>query len=124
MLELRRISAGIFSECDKKYPSVNLYDFEKAVDEYREGNEDKLRNMIIPGEIIMELYPSVNVKKEIIRKLFNGSPIFDRDLDKKYEVEKGKRICVFSKDKFIGIYSVINSGEIFAKPEFVLQPIK
>ena len=29
-----------------------------------------------------------------------------------------------TEERFIGIYSVINSGEVFAKPEFVLQPMK
>ena len=121
MLELRRVRAGIFDEDDKKYPTVNLYDFEKAIDEYKNGDEEMLRKIIIPGEIISELYPSVNVKEEIVGKLFNGSPLFMRDVKDKVD---GKRCCVFSGDKFIGVYSVINSGEVFAKPEFVLQPIK
>ena len=69
------------------------------------------------------MYPTINVKKEIINKLFNGSPIFIKDLEKKENKTKG-RMCVFSEDKFIGIYSIINEKEIFAKPEFVLQPIK
>lgn len=123
MLELRRTRAGIFEEDDKKYPAVNLYDFEKAVKEYQEGNEDSLRKIIIPGEIVMGLYPSVNVEAEFVPRLYNGSPLFVKKLDKKYNIKEG-RICVFSGDKFIGIYSVINSGEVFAMPEFVLQPIR
>ena len=117
MLELRRIRAGIFEEDS----IVNLYDFEKAVDEYEKGNEENLRKIIIPGEIITELYPMVNVKKEIIGKLFNGSPLFMRDVKDKVNSEK---CCVFSEERLIGIYSVINLGDVFAKPEFVLQPIK
>lgn len=124
MLELRRTRAGIFLEDNKKYLFANLYDFEKYVEEYKKGNEEKLRKMIIPGEIIIQLYPVVNVKKEIIPRLFNGSPIFSKDLDKKYENKTGEKICVFSGGEFIGIYLIINSREIFAKPEFVLQPIK
>ena len=120
MLELRRIRAGIFDEEE----IINLYEFEKAADECRAGNEENLKKMIIPGEIITELYQSIDVKSEIIMKLFNGSPIFNKDLDKKYNNKAGEKICVFSKDKFIGIYNVTNSGDIFAKPEFILQPIK
>jgi H/ACA ribonucleoprotein complex subunit 4 len=58
MLELRRIRAGIFREEgvffkeekdnseisleeDETYPSVNLYDFERAVKKYEEGNEEE-----------------------------------------------------------------------------------
>src|SRR3989344_7620689 len=40
LLELRRIKAGLFNEEDKSF--VNLYDFEKAVGEYKEGSEEKL----------------------------------------------------------------------------------
>ena len=123
MLELRRVRAGIFNEDDKEYPAINLYDFEKAVDEYKEGNEEKLREIIIPGELVSELYPSVDVNKESIKKLYNGSPVFLKDLTDKSKI-KDSRVCVFSGDKFIGIYNVINLGEVFAKPEFVLQPIK
>ena len=118
MLELRRIKAGIFKEEN----NVNLYDFEKAVDEYKEGNEEKLREMIIPGEIVAELYPSINVKTDIIDRLFHGSPLFNKDIENKDKVND--KICVFSGDKFIGIYLVVNKEDIFAKPEFVLQPIK
>lgn len=124
MLELRRIRAGIFEENNKDYPAVNLYDFEKAVDEYKEGKDKKLREMIIPGEIVIELYPIIEVKKEIVQRLFNGSPLFKKDVDKKADIEKGKRVCIFSEERLIGIYSIINSGDIFAKPDFVLQPIK
>ena len=125
MLELRRVRAGIFREDDKNYAAVNLYDFEKAADEYGEGkgNDEKLRKMIIPGEIITELYPVVNVKEDSVKRLYNGSPLFIKDMAEKSGV-KERRICVFSGDKFIGVYNLINSGGVLAKPEFVLQPIK
>ena len=119
MLELRRIRAGIFDEKSL----VNLYDYEKAVEEYRKGEEKMLKEMIIPGETVTELYPTINVKENSIKKLYNGSPLFVKDMTEKSNIKDG-RCCVFADDKFIGIYSVINSGEVFAKPEFVLQPLK
>ena len=123
MLELRRIRAGIFKEHDKKYPSVNLYDFENAVNEFAKGNEQPLRKMIIPGDIISELYPVVDVKAEIVNKLLHGSPLFKKDVDVKEEFKVNDKISVFSGGKFIGIYKVVNQNDVFAKPEFVLQPI-
>ena len=120
MLELRRIRAGIFLEKN----SVNLYDFEKAVDEYLEGKEDSLKKIIIPGEIISELFPIVEVKKNSVQKLFTGKPIYHEDLAEEKEIERGEKICVFCKEKFVGIYSVIKGEDLFAKSEFVLQPIK
>lgn len=124
MLELRRMRAGIFEEDDSKYPSINLYDFVKAVEKYKKGDEKYLKEIIIPGEIVSVLHPVVQVKKEYVDKLFHGSPIVKEYLSKSVKIVKDKTICVFSGDRFIGLYTVINKGEIFAKSDFVLQPIK
>jgi H/ACA ribonucleoprotein complex subunit 4 len=120
MLELRRIRAGIF----KEEGSVDLYEFEKAVEEYKKGNEKKLREMIIPGEIIKELYPSIQVKPDSAERILRGQPIYNKNLVKESKIEIGKRVSIFSDDRFIGVFSVISEGEVFAKPEFVFQPIK
>lgn len=119
MLELRRIRAGIF----KEEGIVNLYDFEKAVDEYKKGNEKKLREIIIPAEIITELHPVVQIKKEIAPLVLKGSPIHNHFLEKKENFEMGEIVCAFSGDRFIGMFKIINSGTIFAKSEFVMQEI-
>jgi len=122
MLELRRIRAGIFSENDFEF--VNLYDFEKAVDIYiKEKNETLLRKILIPAEVIGEIYPVIGVKEEVIEKLFTGKPVLKEDIVKSIDVNENYLICVFSDNKFIGVYRVINSRDIFAKPEFVMQPI-
>jgi len=120
MLELRRVRAGIFKE-----PSVNLYDFEKAVNAYTEGkgNDKLLREIIIPGEIISELHPVVEIKKDNLKSIFTGKPIQNNDLVKKYMFIKGQIIFVFCIDKFVGMYKVLNEGNIFAKSEFVMQPL-
>ncbi len=110
-------------EDDKNYHSVNLYELEKAADEYKKGNEQALREMIIPGEIIIKLYPVVQVKEDSIKRLFNGSPLFSKETNEKYIIKTGDKMSVFSGEKFIGIYLAVNSGEVFAKPEFVLQPV-
>ena len=141
MLELRRIragifgengiffaskkhSAGIFKEDDKKYPAVNLYDFEKAVNEFKNGDDRNLRKIIIPAEIVSEVYEPIEIKKDNLKKIFAGKPILENDLVKKQKFENNKIISVFSTEKFMGMYKVVNSGDIFAKAEFVLQPIK
>jgi len=124
MLELRRTRAGIFKENDKTYPSVNLYDFEKAVKNYRKGDEKPLREIIIPGEIISELHPVVKAKKESKEKLLTGKPILKTDLVKETKIEKGKIVIVFSDEQFIEIAKIVNEKDVFAKPEFVLQAIK
>ena len=124
MLELRRVRAGIFLEDDKEYPSVNLYDFEKAVEEYKNGNEELLRKMIIPGEIISELHPVVEIKKDNLKKIFTGKPIHEKDLVKPIKIGKEEIIIVFCENKFVGIYKTILGEHVFAKSEFVMQPMK
>ena len=134
MLELRRIRAGIFIE----EKSVNLYDFEKAVDEYKKGNEKLLREIIIPAEIVAEVYEAVEIKKGNLKSILTGKPILKKDLIKKQDFDEGKIISVFCDERFIGMYKVVNAiththrekddskkeNEIFAKAEFVMQEIK
>ncbi|MDP3758315.1 MAG: hypothetical protein Q8Q86_01220, partial [Candidatus Daviesbacteria bacterium] len=120
MLELRRMHAGIFNENS----IVNLYDFEKAVDEYEKGNEENLRKIIIPAEIISEAYPVIQIKKDDLKKIFTGKPIHKEDLINEEKFDKGEIVCVFSEEKFVGMYKITNSKTEFAKAEFVMQEIK
>jgi len=120
MLELRRIRAGIFNE----ETSVTLYEFERAVEEFEKGNEDLLKDMIVPAEIISEIFPVVQIMGGNLEKIFTGKPIHFDDLEKKEKVSKGEIVCVFMKDRFVGVYEVVNNKDIFAKAKFVLQPIK
>ena len=96
--------------------------------------EKELREIIIPAEIISKVYPVVQIKEDNLKQIFTGKPIHKSDLitplgvpqiveygGKKFEKEQ--IVCVFSKDKFVGMYKVINGTDIFAKAEFVLQPI-
>lgn len=117
MLELRRVRAGIFRE----EKSINLYDFEKIVDEYKKGNEKALREIIIPGEIVSEVYPIVQIRDDDLKHILTGKPIHKKDLIKKEEFEEGEIISVFLKDKFIGMYKVSKNEDIFAMPEFVFN---
>jgi H/ACA ribonucleoprotein complex subunit 4 len=124
MLELRRTQAGIFDEDSKNYPLINLYDFDKAVEEYKKGSEDLLRDFIVPGEIISELHPIVEIKKDNLKQIFTGKPIHKKDLKKQESFRKDEILCVFCENKFVGIYKVVNQKDIFAKAEFVMQPIQ
>jgi H/ACA ribonucleoprotein complex subunit 4 len=120
MLELRRTKAGIFEERD----SINLYDFEKAVEEYKKGNEELMRKILSPGEIVSQVLPVVFIRKDVVRKCFTGSPIFNNFLEDskiKEKLSEGDKIAVFSDDKFIGCYNFIGKGDLFARPEFVLN---
>ncbi len=114
MTELRRTKAGIFSEEDKNF--VNLYDFQRAMEEYKKGNEEKLREMLIPAEIISEILPAVQAKEESVSKLIDGKPIFLKDIEM---IPEGEKFAVFHGNKLIEIAKKVNEGEIIARPEFV-----
>lgn len=119
MLELRRINAGIFDEDF----SVNLYEFEKAIEEFKKGDEVFLKEIIIPGEIINKIYPVIEIKPDNLNQILTGKPIYKKDLIKDTGVKKDSTISVFSQGNFVGMYTVIRGKEIFAKPEFVMQPL-
>jgi H/ACA ribonucleoprotein complex subunit 4 len=123
MLELRRIRAGIFKEEE----SVNLYDLENAIEDYKKGNEEKLRKIIVPGEIVSEVYSSVEIKNKNLKNIMTGKPIYLEDLKnlgEAKEFEKDDVICVFCNDKFIEIAKVMKENDIFSKPEFVFTSEK
>ena len=124
MLELRRIRAGIFKENDLKYPSVNLYDFEKAVDEAEKGNGELLRKILIPAEeALKQILPFAEVKDNSVKQLLTGKPVYEKDLKNKINIEGGELFCIFNNNKFIGVYKVVKDKKegIFAKAEFVFQ---
>ena len=118
-----KFNAGIFNEEDKEYPSVNMYDFEKAVDEFKNGNEELLRKIIIPGEIVSKVYPEVQIKEEGLKQIFTGKPIYKKDLVKDEGWKVNSIASVFCKNQFIGMYKIFRGKEIFAKSEFVMQNI-
>ena len=121
MLELRRIQASLFKEAE----SYTIYEFLKAVEEYKKAkNEEPLREMLIPGEIISKVLPIFQVKKQYINKLYHGSPLFKEyidNLEKAKEVNLDEKIAVFSEDKFIGTFKIVKSERILANPEFILR---
>ena len=110
MLELRRTKASIFSEEN----SINLYDFESAVSEYKKGNEEPIRKILIPAEIISQVLPVIQVKSS--KQILTGKPLMKGDLSASEE-----KFALFDKDKFIGVYRKVDEGDIIARPEFVFN---
>ena len=114
MTELRRTKAGLFDESTIE----NLYDFEKAVQSYKEGDELPLRKMIVPAEqALKQLLPSLklkNIKAE--KQLLTGKPLMKQDVDKLPDEDV---FILLSQDKFIGVYHKHPEGDIIAKAGFV-----
>jgi H/ACA ribonucleoprotein complex subunit 4 len=124
MLELRRISAGIFNEEDKKYPSVKMYDFEKAVYEYENGEDKLLRKILIPAEIVKRVYPELDIREEDLKQILTGKPIHKKDVIKDEGWKVDSVVSAFCRGKFIGMYKIFRGKEIFARPEFVMQDMR
>ena len=120
MLELRRTQAGIFPEDS----IVNLYNFDKAVEQYNGGDDKALREMLIPAEIVSTVIQPVQIKEDNLTSIFTGKPIRNSDVKEKPKLEKGQSISVFTKNKFVGIYKYLGEEDIFAKGEFVMQPVR
>lgn len=120
MLELRRIKAGVFSESDKGF--VNLYDFEKAVEEWKNGKEESLRKILIPAEeSIKKVFETVQVKEKGVKALLTGKPLFKIDI--KGKLPDSERFAVFCKERFIEIAKKTKEKGIFARAEFVFTQL-
>ncbi|MEK6915817.1 MAG: RNA-guided pseudouridylation complex pseudouridine synthase subunit Cbf5 [Nanoarchaeota archaeon] len=119
MLELRRTEAGIFNE----KTSITMYEFDKIVEEHKKGNSEELRKSIVSGEIISNIMPKIKIRKDVVKKVLTGSPIFRSFLAEEPDksINSRDKVVVYSDNKFIGCYEYINSKDLIAKPEFVFN---
>ena len=117
MLELRRTQAGIFSEDNL----VNLYEFDKAVEEYSKGNDKLLRDIIEPAEILNKLLPSIQLNKSSnMNQILTGKPLMKSDIKSK-EIDNKEIFILSDENRFIGVYKLSLEGDIIARPLFVLN---
>ena len=114
MLELRRSQAIIFTEKDPKF--IDLYKFDELV-----KNEDELKKYLIPAdEALKKVLQVVQISDKNLKKILTGKPLMKDDFIKPNEMLNDK-FAAFNDDKLIGIYKVINDGDILAKAEFVIN---
>lgn len=124
MTELRRTRAGIFSENDEEF--IDLYKFDNIIEKWKGGEEKELRKILIPGEIILKILPSIKIKDndEIIKKLYNGFPLKKEYFENKNELNQIKEknaVCAITENDLIGIYEIVYDKSIVAKPQFVYK---
>jgi len=123
MTELKRIQAGLFSDKNKEYTTVE--NLSKLI---AENNEKELRKLLIPAEMITKVIESYEVKSEFIEKLKNGSPLFKEMLKNPEDAEKIKNnqevFCLTCDNRLIETAKSTNqfqNPEIIAKPESVIK---
>jgi len=128
MTELRRIRAGIFSEGDNQWPIVSLYEFKKAVEDYKTGNEEELRKILVPAEqAVRKIMPAIQLRDDAdFKHILTGKPIFKKDIIGEFPNEE--IFAVFFNGDFIEVAKKAEISnkeekiEIVAFPQFVLQP--
>lgn len=116
MSELRRTKAGRFEEKD----SVSLYELTEAAEEYKKGNEEPLKKILMPKELITEEIKSVEVNKNGLKKIGFGAPLMNSDLAKKAELEEDEMIAVMFSKKVIAVAKSVKHGNVILRPEVVL----
>ena len=128
MGELRRISAGIFSEGfgirDSGFGKmVDLFEFKSAVDKWKNGDEEDLRRMVVPAEdAIRKVLPVVEVEKKAIKSLHIGRPLFRDNITSNVKgIKTDDRFAVFCGKQFVGIYRRTTEEIIFGRSEFVFN---
>lgn len=128
MISLRRLQAGIFSDKDKEFTSLEK--FKDSVDSYKNGNEKDLRKIIVPAEIITSIIPVIELKEDCLDRLKHGSPIFknmipEKSYDKVIKIVESKEAFAITVNKElieIAKWSDhFENKEIIAKPAVVLN---
>jgi len=124
MGELRRISAGIFDEasgvgCQVLGRLVTLYEFERAVEEWKSGDDKLLREMVVSAEdAIKKVLPVVEVDKSALKSLYVGRPLLKNNIVSG-KIKKGESFAVFCGEVFVGVYRATGEDNIFGRVEFV-----
>ena len=121
MAELRRTKAGIFDE----KTIISLYDFEAAVEDYKNNNPQKLQKMITPAEdALKQIIPSVEIDKRVLKSLYNGKPLFKQDIKNFQNIKnlnQDELFAVFCEEKFVEVAKRTNGEMQIARPFFVLN---
>ena len=112
MLELRRTKDWFFSEKD----CVSMNDI------VNNTNNGKIRDILVPVEIIAKNMPNIIVKDEYLDKLYHGSPVYREYVLSMDKFKKDDFVAVIARDKgLIEIARAILEGNVIAKPNTVLN---
>ncbi|MBU5575299.1 MAG: RNA-guided pseudouridylation complex pseudouridine synthase subunit Cbf5 [Candidatus Aenigmatarchaeota archaeon] len=109
--ELRRIRSGIFSEKD----AITLQEFIRIFSEYKEGNEEKLREILRPSEIIANAKPVIIVRDSAIGSICNGAPLYVAGISRVEEnIKRGDIVIMLSgKGELVGFgYANLSTEEM------------
>lgn len=92
MTELRRVEAGGFKEDDAR----PMYIVRDAWERYKEGDPELLKQILIPYERALELYPRVIIKDTAAGALLEGADLAVPGVLEMDDFDKGSFVSVFS----------------------------
>jgi H/ACA ribonucleoprotein complex subunit 4 len=129
MQELRRTRSGPFKEQN----AYNMYDFTDAIDLWKGGEEEYLKEIIRPIEDALALIPKIWIRDSAVEAICNGAQLAIPGV-LRYEtgIFVGDMVAVMTaKNEAIALMSAkMNSGKIQAEdhgivaiPERVIMPI-
>ncbi len=114
MQELRRVKSGIFPESEVH----TLQELSDAIALLKEGDESKLREIVLPMERVADGMKTVVVKDSAVGALANGAPLAVQGISRAQTgIEKGDLVAVLSlKGEFVCFGpALMNSEDILKK---------
>lgn len=113
MQELRRVRSGPFTE-DR---AIKLHELVDAVAALKEGDESKLRQIILPLEAVADAMKSVIIKSTAITNILNGAPLAVGGLARiQSDIERGDWVAMLGPNgEMIAFGKAVMDGENMAK---------
>lgn len=125
MSELRRTRAGLFSEKDKEFITIDK--FKEIIEKCKAGNKEAIREFCIPSETVCELIEVIKIKSEYLDKLKHGSPIYLEMLENsgkdKKMIEKGENFGVVVENNHSNeLVEIAKFTKHFENPQIIAKP--
>jgi len=111
--ELRRTKGGLFDESNV----ITLQQLSDAIASLKSGNEEKIREIVMPMERIADGMKVVVVKDSAVGAIANGAPLAVQGIVKVQEdIENGDLVAVLSlKGEFVSFGPALMTSEEMAK---------
>jgi len=115
MQELRRVRSGPF----KEERVVKLSDLVDAAAALKEGDESKMREIILPLEVVADAMKSIVIKSTAIQNILNGAPLGVGGLARiQTDIEKGDWVAILSPTgEMVAFGKALMSGDNMSKTD-------
>jgi len=108
MMELRRVEAGGFMEEDM----VILQDLRDAYEFYRDGEDERLKEILMPYERALEIFPKIRIKDTAAGAVLNGADLAVPGVLEMEDFEEDERVALISsKDEAIAVGKALYDAE-------------